>query len=83
MSVRKTTSRCRVEVELYHRFDERLVAVAQIDRAPDRRLLDGAGRPLAIGQDDPLIGAVFGDVHGGHDEPWKLCGGLGVGAGRD
>jgi hypothetical protein len=42
-----------------HRLDQRLVAVAQIDRAPDRRLVDDARRPLPIGQDDRLVGAIF------------------------
>ena len=54
-----------------HRLDQRLVAVAKIDRAPDRRLGDDARGPLAVGQDDRLERAVFGNRHGGHDEPWK------------
>jgi hypothetical protein len=33
-----------------HRLDQRLVAVAQIDRAPDRRLGDHGIRPLAVGE---------------------------------
>ena len=33
-----------------HGVDEGLVAVAQVDRAPDRRLLDLAVRPLAVGK---------------------------------
>src|SRR5581483_3325544 len=49
-----------------HGLDERLVAVAQIDRAPDRRLGDGAAGPLAIGQVDRLEGAVFLNGHAGH-----------------
>ena len=59
-----------------HRLDQRLVAVAQVDGAPDRGLVDDARRPLAIGQDDGLESAVLGNGHGGHDEPWKHCGGL-------
>ena len=31
-----------------HRLDQRLVAVAQVDRAPDRRLGDDLGRPLPV-----------------------------------
>ena len=33
-----------------HRVDERLVAVAEVDRAPQRRLLDLPARPRAIGE---------------------------------
>ena len=32
-----------------HRIDQRLIAVAQIDRAPDRRFFDGFCRPCAVG----------------------------------
>ena len=52
-----------------HRLDERLVAVAKIDRAPDRGLVDDPRRPLAVGQDDWRIGAVFLDGHLCHGEP--------------
>ncbi len=31
-----------------HRVDQRLIAVAQVDRAPDRRLFDASGRPGAV-----------------------------------
>src|SRR5690606_41770042 len=30
-----------------HGLDQRLVAVTQVDAAPDRRVVDGVGRPLA------------------------------------
>jgi hypothetical protein len=43
-----------------HRVDQRLVAVAQVDRAPDRRLVDALARPGAVGQPDQRIGLVFG-----------------------
>ena len=45
-----------------HRLDQRLVAVAQIHAAPDRRARDGARGPLAIGQRHGLDGAVL--AHG-------------------
>ncbi len=35
-----------------HRLDQRLVAVAQIDAAPDRRLVDNPRRPFTVGQVD-------------------------------
>ena len=55
-----------------HRLDQRLIAVAQIDGAPDRRLVDDARGPLAIGQDDRLEGAIFGNRHfGGILECWR------------
>ena len=61
-----------------HRLDERLIAVAQVDRAPDRRLVDDPRRPLAVGQDDWRIGAVFLDGHLCHGLTLrKRCGGLG------
>ena len=50
-----------------HRVDQRLVAVAQIDAAPGRRLLDGAVRPPAVRQVDDREGSVLGDrssLHG-------------------
>jgi hypothetical protein len=43
-----------------HRVDQRLVAVAQVDGTPDRRLADGLRRPGAVGQVDGGIGSVFG-----------------------
>jgi S1-C subfamily serine protease len=43
-----------------HRLDQRLVAVAQVGAHPDRRLGDGAVRPLAVGQLDGGEGTVFG-----------------------
>ena len=42
-----------------HRLDERLVAVAQVDRAPYRRLGDDLGGPLSVGQGDGLEGNVL------------------------
>ena len=54
-----------------HRLDERLIAVAQVDRAPDRRLVDDPRRPLPVGQDDGRVGAVFLDGHLCHGGPWK------------
>jgi hypothetical protein len=52
-----------------HRVDQRLVAVAQVDRAPDRRLFDALGRPGAVMEPDeadrvdicaPALGMPFG-----------------------
>ena len=51
-----------------HRLDQRLVAVAQIDRAPGRRLVDDPRRPLPVGQVDRRKRAVFVDRHNGHKE---------------
>ncbi len=42
-----------------HRFDQRLVAVAQVGTAPDRHLGDGLRRPGAVGQIDGREWAVF------------------------
>ena len=42
-----------------HRLDERLVAVAQVGRAPDRRAVDNAVGPRAVGQIDGRIRTVF------------------------
>ena len=42
-----------------HGIDERLVAVAEVGRAPDRRLLEHDVRPGAVGQRDGLVGTVF------------------------
>ena len=42
-----------------HGFDQRLVAVAQVDRAPDRRLGDDGIGPLAVGQGHRLEGDVL------------------------
>ena len=42
-----------------HRLDQRLVAVPEVDRAPDRRLGDDLGRPLSVGQIDGLEGYVL------------------------
>ena len=42
-----------------HGLDERLVAVAQIDGAPDGRFGDGAARPLPVGQGNLGVGRYF------------------------
>ncbi len=49
-----------------HRLDERLVAVAQVGRAPDRRVVDHLVRPGAVGQLDGRVRTVFpvGHRHG-------------------
>ena len=54
-----------------HRLDQRLIAVAKVDRAPDRRLVDDARGPLAVGQDDGRVGAVLLNRHLCHDGPWE------------
>jgi superfamily II DNA/RNA helicase len=46
-----------------HRVDERLVAVAQVDRAPQRRLVDGHVGPRAVGEDDGHERAVLLEGH--------------------
>ena len=43
-----------------HRFDECLVAVAQVDTAPGGRAGDGPRRPLTVGQLDGREGTVLG-----------------------
>jgi hypothetical protein len=63
-----------------HRLDQRLVAVAQVDRAPARGLRDLLRRPGAVRQLDPdLVGerAVLVHRHAG-----RLLGGAGVVAHR-
>ena len=42
-----------------HRIDQRLIAVPEIDRAPDRRLFDTLRRPCAVGQVDQRIRLIF------------------------
>ena len=54
-----------------HRLDQRLIAVAKVDRAPDRRLVDDARGPLPVRQDDRRVGAVLLNRHLCHDEPWE------------
>jgi hypothetical protein len=49
-----------------HRLHQRLIAVAQIDAAPDRRALDDPRRPLPVGQCDGSEGSVFVDGHAVH-----------------
>ena len=46
-----------------HRLDQRLVAVAQIDAAPDRGAVDDPRRPAPVGQIDRGEWAVFVDRH--------------------
>ena len=55
-----------------HRIDERLIAVAQVDRTPDRRLGDDLGRPRPVGNIDLGIGAVF------YRCVWHAFGGMAV-----
>ncbi len=62
-----------------HRLDERLVAVAQVGRAPDRRAVEHDLRPGAVGQVDGRVGAVLpvrhrhGDLLG-EGELLPVCG---------
>ena len=51
-----------------HRLGEGLVAVAEVDAAPDGRARKGAAGPLAVGQGDGREGAVFRDRRSLHDE---------------
>ena len=46
-----------------HRVDERLVPVAQVGRAPDRRPVEHDVRPGAIGQVDGVVRAVLVERH--------------------
>ena len=52
-----------------HGIDQTLVSVSQIGRQPARRLLDGLGRPLSVGELDRREGLVF---DGGVFEPAEL-----------
>ena len=54
-----------------HRLDQRLIAVAKVDRAPDRRLVDDPRGPLPVRQDNGRVGAVLLNRHLCHDEPWE------------
>jgi hypothetical protein len=65
-----------------HRLDECLVAVAKVGRAPDRRALDDAVRPRAVGQVDGGVGTVFpvGHRHG-FDSSRRTDVSLGAGSG--
>ncbi len=47
-----------------HRVDERLVAVTQVGGAPDRRAVDDAVRPRAIGEIDGRVRSVLPVRHG-------------------
>src|SRR6202040_3647755 len=49
-----------------HRLDQRLIPVAQVDAAPQRRAVDDLRRPAPVGQIDGRKGAVFVDGHAGH-----------------
>jgi hypothetical protein len=42
-----------------HGFDERLISVSEIDRAPDGRSADGSGGPLPVGKIDGRKGSIF------------------------
>src|SRR6202023_1084632 len=49
-----------------HRLDQRLIPVAQVDAAPQRRAVDDLRRPAPVGQIDGRKGAVFVDGHASH-----------------
>jgi hypothetical protein len=64
-----------------HRLDQRLIAVAQIDRAPARRLIDDPRGPRTIGQVYRGELSVLVNGHHGHgglretvapDEQWSI-----------
>ena len=55
-----------------HRVDQRLVAVAQVDRAPQRRLLDPRGRPGAVGQLDRGERLIAPERHAGRQLDRRL-----------
>ncbi len=42
-----------------HRIDQRLIAVTQVHRTPDRGLVDGLAGPCAVGNVDDRIRAIF------------------------
>ncbi len=46
-----------------HRVDERLIAVAQVGRAPDRRPVEHDVRPRPVGQVDGVVRAVLVERH--------------------
>ena len=46
-----------------HRVDQRLVAVAQVDRAPQRRLVEDPVRPGAVVEDERDLREVLGEGH--------------------
>jgi hypothetical protein len=52
-----------------HGFDQGLVAIAQIHAAPDGRLQDGAGWPLAVYQRNRLECSIFPGRVGQHTIP--------------
>src|SRR4029077_5035349 len=55
-----------------HRVDERLVAVAQVDAAPDRSLGDRGVRPAPVGQRNRREGPVLLSWHSLHLALWSL-----------
>ena len=46
-----------------HRFDQRLIAIAQVDGRPHRRALDAARRPGSLLERRAFEGAVFSGEH--------------------
>ena len=58
-----------------HRVDQRLVAVAEVDGAPQRRRLDDAVGPRAVGEDDRHVGRVLRERHRG-GRLLSGCGGM-------
>ena len=58
-----------------HRVDQRLVAVAQVDRAPQGRLLDALVGPSPVSQPDRRVGLVLaaGVGHALHRRHVSLC----------
>ena len=65
-----------------HRVDERLVAVAKVDAAPDGRAGDDPPRPPAVRQVDGRERAVLLDGHPAGRLPGRPGGGRGAPAGR-
>ena len=62
-----------------HRLDQRLVAVPQVDRTPDRRLGDHLARPRAVRQVNRRKRLVLFNRHYRHGyEPVSLCLGFGL-----
>jgi hypothetical protein len=54
-----------------HRLGERLIAVAEIDAAPNRSASERSIRPLSIGQMDRREWAEFGNGSGLHDAKYS------------
>ncbi len=57
-----------------HGIDQSLVAVAQVDGAPDRRLGDGPARPLPVRQVDRREGLILFNRHLGHGLGFLILG---------